>query len=118
MYEELKQTIISLLVELAKSEVDLSKAVPHASFSGRGKALSKLSSEELNRELNGYMDKFEKEVPKEQQESILTKFVEQLKEASKLIAVTKDRIDSRVQPQGKERITKPFQSFCKRKKEW
>jgi hypothetical protein len=70
-------------------------------------------------ELDGAVERLAASIPGAQARvKALTALCQAIGAAQETADYTKERLDRRVQPEGQERVYRPFKSFCRRKPSW
>ena len=108
----LTTTVKALMRDLAQAGKEMVEAAPNLST-----PLRRLIAVPVD-QLDESVDKLVESLPEDQREKWLRMFVASLEETKKHTDLTKQRIESRIQPDGLPRQKAEFRSFCRRRPKW
>lgn len=115
--QSLTKRLAQLMLDLIQNEKEMHQMAP--GMAAYLEPLFNVAPEDVERGVTEMVARMEKDgVPEDKREALLEDFCKHLEGAKESQEFTRWRIDSRVQPEGEERVKPPFKSFCKRKGEW
>lgn len=110
--QSLTKRLAQLMLDLIQNEKEMHQMAP--GMAAYLEPLFNVPPEDVEKAVGDMVER----IPEDKREALLEDFCKHLEGAKDRQEFTRWRIDSRVQPEGEERVKPPFKSFCKRKGEW